>query len=506
MDTPFPLHLLRPTAPPQPPDSPLTSPLHSFSTTATTSLIDTLAATTITLNVTPYDPALWLSRARTLQALGYSELALADAWKSGLLCANGLAKLDAAAAGRQRWSLGMGRGFWMRDEDGEDCAEIERPLFERLRDQGDGFARQLMPWDMARQERQGWYVPQPYSWLVEEHAKRGEGVVAEINAGLQAGEAQRPDGRGAWLDCRPCVFPTVGDSKALTEDALGLFATCDIPANTLILRDTSEIFGCTGRNGVIPSQHKMLPALCLSENHPNLPTDPASSNLIWLLCPQNGTLSDPSATLLLLRALLSSLSTHGSHTSPLSQAPLARLKTAYHALEPRPFTLADISTPFLYLQSQGLNLYTPPATTLFAPWVLFTLMARLDNNLWSAPSSVCLGTLFCMLNHSCEANARWSMDQEGCRSLGVWIKGAVMMAEEVTVEYDEFASGLGVWERRERFGRWIERGCGCGRCIRESGEKGIEERAGRRDEHEGDDEKFEWKGTVDTEAAAGVFW
>ncbi|OQO09952.1 hypothetical protein B0A48_04307 [Cryoendolithus antarcticus] len=473
MDQPFPLHLLRPTAPSQPPDSPLATPTGSFSAGATASLIGCLAATSRTLAGTPYDPALWLSRAKTLRDLGYPELALADAWKAGLLCNHLLAKLDGNSLGGGRWLLGKEMGFWMLADIYESSPGDIRPLLGRIKDETNAIERQLLPWDGALQDRGAWYVPQPYPWLEAKHARREPEVAQQINAELQCGSAQRPDGAGAWLECRACVFPTVNDRAADSdisdEDALGLFTACDIPANTLILRDQSDIFGCVGPDRVKSHLRKALAPLCLKEGHPELPSDLPSGNLTasLSLATSNSALSDPLATLLLTRALLSSIQANGPNVSPLSHGSLARLKAVYHALQPRSFTLADLTTPLIFLQSLGIDIFAPPTSDLFAPWVLLTLSARLDNNAWSSPTSLCLGGLFCMLNHSCEANARWVQDKDGCRSLGVWTKRAVREGEEVSVEYDEFAGLLGVGERRSRLGRWIEGGCGCVRCVRE---------------------------------------
>nr|OQO29183.1 hypothetical protein B0A51_09385 [Rachicladosporium sp. CCFEE 5018] len=474
MDQPFPLHLLRATAPPQPPDSPLATPTDSFSAGATASLVDSLATTTRSLAITPYDPALWLSRSRTLRDLGYPELALADAWKVGLLCEHVLAKLDGTRLEGGRWLLGKGMGFMMLAEDHEGFPGDMRPLLRRIMDETKAVERQLVPWDGSLQDRRGWYIPQPYPWLKAKHARREPDAILQIHAELLCGSAQRRDGAGAWLECRHCVFPTVAgrdpDTDSSDEDALGLFATCDIRANTLILRDESDIFGCVGPDKVKSHLRKALAPLCLREGHPDLPSDPPPSNLAasLMLATSSSTLSDPLATLLLMRALLSSLRAQGPGVSPLSHGPLARLKPAYHTLQPRPFTLADLTTPLIFLQSLGIDIFAPPTSDLFAPWVLLTLSARLDNNAWSSPTSLCLGGLFCMLNHSCEANARWVQDKDGCRSLGVWTKRAVRKGEEVMVEYDEFAGAIGVQERRSRLGRWIEGGCGCGKCVRES--------------------------------------
>ncbi|OQO06748.1 hypothetical protein B0A48_08536 [Cryoendolithus antarcticus] len=476
MDQPFPLHLLRPTAPPQPPDSPLASPTGSFSAGATAPLIDSLAASTRTLADTPYQPKLWLSRSRTLRDLGYPELALADAWKAHLLCDHVLAKLDGTRLEGGRWLLGEGMGFMMLAENHEDFPGNMRPLLRRIMDETKAIERQLVPWDGSLQDRRGWYIPQPYPWLKAKHARRERQVVEQINAELRCGSAQRPDAAGAWLECRACVFPTVDgreiDANNSDDNALGLSATCDIPANTLIMRDDSDIFGCIGPDRVESHLRKALAPFCAKEGHPELPSDPPVSSLSasLTLATSNSTLCDPLATLLLMRALLSSIQAHGPDVSPLSHGPSARLKPAYHTLQPRPFTLADLTTPLVFLQSLGIDIFAPPTSDLFAPWVLLTLSARLDNNDWSSPTSLCLGGLFCMLNHSCEANARWVQDKDGCRSLGVWTKRAVRKGEEVTVEYDEFAGAMGVQERRSRLGRWIEGGCGCGRCVRESAE------------------------------------
>ncbi|KAK6441683.1 hypothetical protein LTR95_002074 [Oleoguttula sp. CCFEE 5521] len=476
MDRAFPIHLLRPTAPPQPPDSPLATPIGSFSAGATASLIESLATITRTLAGTPYDPALWLCRSKTLRDLGYPELALADAWKAGLLCDQVLTKLDDTRSGGGCWLLGRGMGFWMLAEDHYDYLDDVRVLLLRIKDEVDAIEHQLMRWDDLQQGRRGWCVPQPYPWLEAKHARREPVVVQHINAELRCGSAQRLDGAGAWLECRACVFPTINDRAAdndiSDEDALGLFAACDIPANTLILRDQSDIFGCVGPDRVKSHLRKALAPLCLKEGHPELPSDLPSGNLTasLSLATSNSALSDPLATLLLTRALLSSIQANGPNVSPLSHGSLVRLKPVYHTLQPRSFTLADLTTPLIFLQSLGIDIFAPPTSDLFAPWVLLNLSARLDNNAWSSPTSLCLGGLFCMLNHSCEANARWVQDKDGCRSLGVWTKRAVREGEEVTVEYDEFAGLLGVGERRSRLGRWIEGGCGCVRCVREGTE------------------------------------
>lgn len=497
MDQPFPLERLKPSRSPSP---------RQLSPDQLASLVQQLADQTKNIRDQPYSPSAWLDRAATLDALGYPELAVGDAWKAERLARRMLAfpreRKD------RRWRLGQGSGFWMCyvDMDSDRQDDKDEVLLVRLQDHL-AKAGLMMKSNLCSYPGSGYgrFIPQEYPWLSDRHRHRSDGVVAEINENLSRNTVRTAAGK-PYCEVKRCSFGLGGDTEARPPTAFGMFATCNIRQGTEILLDRTELFGCIGPSG---SRSKLTGAICGDPFHPNTKDDEGSMDLRWVRERLRGRAAE---TLLVCRVFLACVQQRNAHSAqaparcvthvmarsesaadhldrhhlhPLDLPEIARIVPTYHEQKPRMFRLdSDVAVPNEALQQFGIDIYTDER---FDTWVLFTVAARLDNNGWTSPTCAVFNPLFSLFNHSCEPNVDWRSSKDH-RTIKMTTTKDVAKSEQLFVEYDSFEHKKPLQQRRERLSKWIDGPCLCSRCARE--------------DQESDGRKADPQGGVDEEVSA----
>jgi hypothetical protein len=167
-------------------------------------LITQLNQNSVAISRHPYDPNMWLDRARTLDRLRYPELAAGDAHKCRLLCNQILDTLDR----KPRQRMGHRWGFHMLDEQQAD----EPGQADEREWQHDRTANLNREAHSVREANlyhathefayfeEGRFVPQPYPWMREEHLSRSDELVRLMN--LELLEAGKVDGGEPACDVR----------------------------------------------------------------------------------------------------------------------------------------------------------------------------------------------------------------------------------------------------------------------------------------------------------------
>lgn len=141
----------------------------------------------------PYDPNLWLQRARTLTDLRYPELAVGDAHKAILLCTQILDSLQR----RPRFRTGHGWGFYMLDLQIVDDAgqsnerDWQYDRVASLNCQAHSVREENLYHSPSFEE--GRFVAQPYPWMLEKWLSRSDELVDLLN--LELLTAGKLDGR-----------------------------------------------------------------------------------------------------------------------------------------------------------------------------------------------------------------------------------------------------------------------------------------------------------------------
>ena len=450
MEKPFDISAWRPTKPPDPPDSPQEQEQKLENTQY---LIAQLVMRTRAILDKPYDADNWLRRADTLARLQYPELAVGDAHKAELLCRKALADLDR----RPDHRLGYRMGFWLLDEahgacwDDEENEALQIHL-TKLQSQ----ARQIQTENMYfwPEHDEVRIVPQQYPWLQAKHQTRSDKLMAKLNQEFTENPIKTHSSK-PFCELRGDAF----DAGKASSDVLGVFATCDITDDTLILTDISRTLGCigTGRDGRLCGVNGSNG--CQVWTHPNLESDPVEFDLRWI---RDRVGKNAPNSILQCRLLLCCIEDGVSH--PLEHSLVARLTPVYHRQKPRVFSLeADYAVINEALQQFGIDIY---ANRNFDTWVLFTLQARIENNSWSSPTATCLNPLFSLFNHSCEPNVKWNT-QSDHRTIKMKASRYIKKGEQLFVEYDGFVSLQPLEDRRKRLRRWIDGPCQCTRCVRE---------------------------------------
>jgi hypothetical protein len=102
-------------------------------------------------------------------------------------------------------------------------------------------------------------------------------------------------------------------------------------------------------------------------------------------------------------------------------------------------------------------------------WVLYTILARVDNNAWTDPAIASLNILFCAFNHSCEPNLDWHIDASDgrCTTVRLTAKRDIQAGEQLFVIYDQYLIQASLLDRRAALRRWLDADCQCVRCVRE---------------------------------------
>lgn len=493
MDTPFDISRWQPTRPPNAGDrNPGPDELETLSRT--------LAAQTRDLRARPYDPEGWICRAETLRGLGLTELAVADAWKGGMMCRGLLEGVEEEKEGG--WRLGVGRGFWMLQVETWQEGKEEKGLrgqLEVLEERARRVQERSLRYPNGEgTEGEGQFVPRPYPWLTEERSRRSDKLVERMNEEFAANARTALVLEQPFCEVRRHVF---GNTRPESKDVLGVFATQDIPADAIILIDSTRIVGSAGvtansRDVWACSPHPM--------NCRVPPDDSAGPDLRWVK-DELGT--GATSTLLTLRLLQAAV--QDGFKSPLDHPLVARLTPNYppieYNVEPETFSLKqDIDIPMRALQQFGIDIF---ADLEWDSWVIFTIARRQENNQCGDAVSAAVMGLFSLFNHSCEPNVGWSRFREeagngndsssACANelndveadandehakrkregildhstVTVTTTRPIAKGEQIFVEYDSFVHSSSVGERRRRLRKWLSGDCMCTRCVREAAEE-----------------------------------
>jgi hypothetical protein len=434
------------------------NPPHSEITAKEHTLATRLQEQTVGLLHHPYDPSGWIARSTTLSALGFPELAVGDAYKASRLCETMLSFMESQP--EERWSLGSGSGFWMRDQSTPERSgeQNDMPRLRTTLKAFDAQAHWLQESNFCyRQHREGKYIPQEYPWLEAKHRVRSQSVLNDINVEIANNKVKT----SAGLPCvqvKRCTFRR-DETDDSDSASLGIFATGNLPKDTKILIDRTNYFGCNGP-GPDNSKANLGGAQgCGDRLHPNIVEDGVGHDLRWVRERAGTHAADP---LLLCRILLACV--QGDAESPLDQPAVARLTAAYHRQDARTFHLdRDFAIVNEALEQFGIDIF---ANQEYDTWVLFTISSRLHNNSWTNPIAVSLNPLFSLFNHSCDPNAEWKT-QKDHRTVVMRTSRDVMKGEQLFVEYDSFVHDEAVGERRHRLARWIDGPCMCRRCVLE---------------------------------------
>ncbi|KAI7152543.1 hypothetical protein KC316_g14887 [Hortaea werneckii] len=435
MDHAFPPRDWQPTKPPEPGEEDISSSLPN--------LISLLNHQTKCIYTKPYQPRHWHERAKTLTALRYPELAVADAQKAITLCRSALDRLSEDA---NPWRLGHAAGFWMRsggssdadDDDDDDglVATRDDQLQQRLANlQSEAFELQIRNLYYFPTYLEGRVRSRLYPWMNMEHRGRSDELIRRINrefAGSSRGRGKEIKAcNGVSLDegAQFCVLQRHALGKGTLDgqddsDVLGVFAAKDIPKDT-------PIHPIPARRG---------DALAQAANA-------AVLDLRWI---RERTGSAAADVLLRCRFLIRSIQDQTPH--PLSHPLIARLTPTYRKEKISLFSLDhDVIVPNECLQQFGIDIFANPA---YDTWVLFTLAARIENNSWSDPVHKCVSPLFSLFNHSCAPNVDWTIGKDHTT---LWVRSSrdVVRGEQLFVQEEE---------ERLRGGRDKKCNCGCGSC------------------------------------------
>jgi hypothetical protein len=308
----------------------------------------------------------------------------------------------------------------------------------------------------------GLYVRRPYPWL-ESFAKRYDDVLVQTNKVL-----------GSLCEVRRNAFGNVGSHAG--SEVWGVFAKEDIKADTVVVVDHTRTWvwstysgvrtsaanrtkkGCNGP-GINGSRDNLNGGLgCMDEIHPNADDDNTVHDLRWVRDRCGVHAAD---VVLFCRALLCTIIDGASH--PLLHPSLARLTPAYRQ-KPSAFQLdQDIVVPNEALRRFGIDIF---ANFSYDTDVLFTMLARIDNNSWCDPSVSSLHDLFAMFNHSCEPNCSW-VTQANHATMQVQTMNEVAKGEQLFVHYDTYVQDQPLAKRRKRLRRWLAGDCQCTKCMRE---------------------------------------
>ena len=231
MDVQFSVANWQPTKPPEPGDALLSS---AFVSRLCTKLNDQ----TTDILQHPYDPNTWLRRAVTLSRLRYPELAVGDAHKATLLCQSHLSRLQKDNS----WSMGYRMGFWMHGEDEKDQrTEVLNDCLKKLQERA--HRTEMEHTELFIDDPEGRFRRRAYPWMSDLHRKRSDELLKSINAEF-ASNTTNESGHTFCTLKRHAFGEGVGRSD--TSNLLGVFAACDVAEGAIILRDTTQTWGCNG--------------------------------------------------------------------------------------------------------------------------------------------------------------------------------------------------------------------------------------------------------------------
>jgi hypothetical protein len=153
---------------------------------------------------------------------------------------------------------------------------------------------------------------------------------------------------------------------------------------------------------------------------------------------------------------------------PLEQPVVAQLIACYREHDKREID-AEIHFNILnkVLQKQlKVDIF---ADHRYDTWVLYTLLARIENNAWSDPGIASLNILFCAFNHSCEPNLDWHVYSTHGQNTTIKLsaKRDIKAGEQLFVIYDQYLIQAPLIERRAAMSRWLDADCQCVKCVRE---------------------------------------
>ncbi|EMC98825.1 hypothetical protein BAUCODRAFT_145845 [Baudoinia panamericana UAMH 10762] len=405
----------------------------------------------------PYDADCWLRRGEVLAMLRYPELAVGDTYKALLLTRQALAGFE-----DRRMRLGYRMGFWMLEESSTGEDDWRDTLEQRLADiQSQAHIVETQNLYHFPTFEEGRYLQRPYPWMQRRHCFRDDSLLSAINEEFAAQARSHGDGKACCVLQRH-AFGKSSDRGRDSSEVLGVFAGCDMLADTTLVVDKTEIWGCigAGRNNNRDNLHGGLG--CPDPIHPNLPSDAVEEDLRWI---RERAGSSAGEVILRCRFLMRCIADGVAH--PLDHTFIARLTPTYRRERPRLFSLEhDIVIPNDCLQRCGIDIF---ADSRYDTWVMFTIGAREVNNSWSDPVHNCISPLFSLFNHSCEANVEW-IAGEDYTTLTMATLRDIKQGEQLFVLYDSYLGEQPLRARRRRMRKWLDAECQCDRCLREEAE------------------------------------
>ncbi|KAH9826024.1 SET (Su(var)3-9, Enhancer-of-zeste, Trithorax) domain [Teratosphaeria destructans] len=474
MDRSFPLQRWEPTA--------VNLPDGRWAELHVPGLAADLVAATERLRSCPYEPKNWIVRGMILKDLHLPELAAGDAHKAIMLCRNAqLRSVD-----QPTWRLGHGKGFYICGDEGEEESEGrqrgETQVLEREMQEEDSLGLRLVEqlteahkivaecvsFDQTAGE--GMYYPRAYPWMEERHLGRSDDLIKEINEEFLVATSKVTEGMiGSYCRLQRHAFGSVDLPDKSSSEILGVFATRDIEPDIAILSDPTRVWGCNGQGREGDSSNLHRGAGCLDPIHPNRHNqDRARHDLRWIR-----DRAGKDAAEIITHCRMLTIAIDDGYTHPLDHPLIARLTATYRRGRPRLFSLNhDIAIPNDCLQQWGVDIFANPH---FDTWVLFTVHARVRNNCWDGMIHNGVSPLFSLFNHSCDANVEWSTCLEDYTTIELTTARHIRKGEQLCVNYDEFALGKPLAERRERLRHWFDGDCVCRKCV------GDEEMMMRRD-------------------------
>lgn len=309
-----------------------------------------------------------------------------------------------------------------------------------------------------RQYGEGRFVPQDYPWLEAKHRVRSQNVLDDISSEIAVNIQAKSTMGSPCIQVKRCTFQP-GEEDESDMSSLGIFATCSVQKGHTILVDRTEFFGCNGPGPNNCRSNLQGASGCGHPLHPNIESDEGKQDLRWV---RERTGKFAADSLLLCRVLLACVQENVD--SPFDLSALARLTATYHRQKAKTFWLErDIVVINDALEQFGIDIF---ANSNYDTWVLFTIMARLNNNSWTNPTVVSLNPIFSLFNHSCEPNVEWESMKDH-RKVAMHVSRDVAAGEQLFVEYDSYIHDEPVDERRRRLTKWIDGSCMCTRCVRE---------------------------------------
>jgi hypothetical protein len=441
----------------------------------------------------PYNPNVWLERARHFLALNYPELAVSDAHKASLLAhqpSTRSERTDSEPIGTKvpdllsqalydchcHWELAE---FWkgVVTTSPSAHAAAQAASINNLLARKSSAAAPLGGTLQEKKDRlrDGGVITVNYPWLQKRHFIRDGGLIEAVN------EELRPTSEQQTCYLAPSTLPSTGDV------VLGMFAARDMQRGELILLDRTatgassniDSTGCDNCfrhvNG-LPIEASCCKAIYCSIECRRLAFITYHNILCkqdfkWLQEPAKGLghNASPLRPLLMLRFLATCLQA-GVHKHPLDHPSIARLQSLADRSHVDVFTYTEsVTNPIRILQQLGVDVF---ANHNFDTMVLHTIWTRIANNKAGSVDPRCgfideISLHLPLFNHSCEPNVEWRR-QDGATTIRFFAKRDVEQDEELFSSYLEVGD-MTLEERTGALWPWFEGPCLCSKCGRERG-------------------------------------